>query len=42
MLDGQQMVTFDSNVGTTYGERYKEIRKVVNDDGKKNCPSKIW
>lgn len=31
MLDGQQMVTFDSNVGTTYGERYKEIRKVVSE-----------
>lgn len=31
MLDGQQMVTFDSNVGTTYEERYKEIRKVVSE-----------
>ena len=31
MLDGQQMVTFDSEVGTTYEERYKEIKKVVTD-----------
>lgn len=36
-LDGQQMVTFDSEASTTFDERYKEIRKVISDPkGAKN------